>query len=115
MLLVSRSLVAFRILISIILLFNFQNQVLRHNKIIISVQILLACFITLNSFSQQLQKEIKPEQYRAVNWTMEDGLSAAGIHTMIKDAEGFLWVGSDGGGFCRFDGASFKELSSRSK
>ena len=40
---------------------------------------------------------------------MEDGLSGADVHTMMKDAKGFLWVGSDGGGFCRFDGASFKE------
>ena len=27
---------------------------------------------------------------------------------MFKDAKGFLWVGSNGGGPCRFDGAVFK-------
>jgi streptogramin lyase len=70
---------------------------------------LIACCATNILFAQQRQNEIKPDEYRVINWTMEDGLSAAGAHTMIKDAKGFLWIGSDGGGFCRFDGATFKE------
>src|SRR4030095_409844 len=43
---------------------------------------------------------------------MEDGgLPQAGNHTMIKDAHGFLWIGSglDGFGFSRFDGARFRK------
>ena len=78
-------------------------------KIIIPVFVLIACLTGNYSFSQQHKKEIKPDQYRAVHWTMEDGLSCDGVNTMIKDAKGFLWIGSNGGGFCRFDGASFKK------
>jgi hypothetical protein len=36
-------------------------------------------------FAQQRQNKIKPDQYRAVHWGIEDGLSAAAIHTLIKD------------------------------
>jgi len=80
-------------------------------KFTISLHILTACTGVINSFSQQFQNADKPEQYRAINWTLQDGLSASGMHTMIKDSKGFLWIGSSntGGELCRFDGATFKK------
>ena len=69
----------------------------------------LACFTFHHLFAQQIQNKKNADHYRAIQWTMEDGLSAAGIHTLIKDAKGFIWVGSHSGGFCRFDGAIFKK------
>jgi signal transduction histidine kinase/streptogramin lyase len=68
----------------------------------------LSCFAFHHLFAQQIQNKKNVDQYRAINWTMDDGLSADRLHTMIKDAKGFIWVGSDFGGFCRFDGARFK-------
>src|SRR6476660_9114248 len=82
---------------------------IRVKKIIIPFLISISCFAGIDSLAQQRQKEIRPDQYRAVHLTREDGLAWDGVNTMIKDAKGFLWVGSHGGGFCRFDGASFKK------
>ncbi|HZI53765.1 MAG TPA: hypothetical protein VFD56_08685, partial [Chitinophagaceae bacterium] len=63
-------------------------------KIIIPVLVLIACLAVKHCFSQQTKKENKPDQYRAVHWTKEDGLSADGMNAMIKDVKGFLWIGS---------------------
>src|SRR5687767_3658135 len=70
----------------------------------------IACCATDGLFAQQLQNKTKPDQYRAINWTMEDGLSDNLANVMIKDVKGFLWVGSISGELCRFDGADFKKL-----
>ena len=64
--------------------------------------IFFTCFLFFLCISAQ-------EKYRAIQWTMEDGLSWDALNTMIKDAKGFLWIGSHSGGFCRFDGATFKK------
>jgi len=70
---------------------------------------LLITFLTVNSIAQQRQNGIKPDQYRAINWSLEHGLSSYIANVMIKDAKGFLWVGSPGGELCRFDGTVFKK------
>jgi hypothetical protein len=69
------------------------------------------CFVTLFSVAQQIRSVSATVSYRAINWTLQDGLSASGMHTMIKDSKGFLWFGSTsiGGELCRFDGATFKK------
>jgi streptogramin lyase len=66
------------------------------------------CFAAAISVAQQIKTVNAPDSYRAIHWAMEDGLPLGSTHTMFKDARGFLWVGSSGGGPCRFDGAVFK-------
>src|SRR6266542_2336616 len=72
------------------------------------ILLFLVCLIAGFSIAQQRQNEIGPDQYRAIQWTIENGLSQDAVNTVIKDARGFIWIGSDFGGFCRFDGARFK-------
>ena len=69
------------------------------------------CFAAAISVAQQIKSVSAPDSYRAVNWTVQDGLPAFGLFTMIKDSKGFLWIGSTdlGGELCRFDGATFKK------
>ena len=69
----------------------------------------IACLAAIVSIAQLSQKGIKPDQYRAIHWSMKDGLTDNLMNIMIKDAQGFLWVGSLTGELCRFDGASFKK------
>src|SRR5262245_26138346 len=47
------------------------------------------------------------EKYRAIHWDLEDGLSQAETYHIIKDVNGFLWIGTRGG-LSRFDGSTFK-------
>jgi signal transduction histidine kinase/ligand-binding sensor domain-containing protein len=47
-------------------------------------------------------------RYRALHWSVQDGLSQGTNYDMIKDINGFLWIGSQHG-LNRFDGSSFKK------
>jgi class 3 adenylate cyclase len=42
---------------------------------------------------------------------MEDGLGWYFANLMIKDANGFMWFGTQWGGLCRFDGAVFEKMT----
>ena len=79
-------------------------------------KIVFFCFCIFISipaaFSQQQIPEFLPDQYRAVLWTKSEGLSDDLLNVMIKDVNGFLWIGSDDGGkLTRFDGMEFKLFS----
>lgn len=82
--------------------------VIRVKKILLFITF---CFVAAISVGQQIKSVSAPDSYRAVNWNVQDGLSAYGMHAMIKDSKGFLWMGSSnpGGELCRFDGATFKK------
>lgn len=47
------------------------------------------------------------DAYRAIHWGVDDGLSEGETYNMIKDVNGFLWIGTRYG-LNRFDGNSFK-------
>ena len=59
------------------------------------------------SIAQAPGIENTKNNYRAVQWNIEDGLSVAGSSCMLKDVKGFLWI-STGYGLNRFDGSRFK-------
>ena len=69
----------------------------------------IAFGVTLSSVGQGKTSSFLNDQFRAVAWTKEDGLSSDDLNSMIKDVKGFLWIGSRNGGLCRFDGATFKK------
>ncbi len=41
-------------------------------------------------------------------YTLEDGLPQSQVYDMVQDAKGYLWLGTQGGGLCNFDGNSFQ-------
>src|SRR5664279_3051559 len=47
------------------------------------------------------------EDYRLVNWNSEQGLYYGKVNCFLKDKNGFLWVGTEGG-LNRFDGSLFR-------
>jgi ligand-binding sensor domain-containing protein len=66
---------------------------------------LLLCF----SVAQQRNSNDAGDKYRAVHWGFDEGLSSSGwVSSMIKDVNGFLWIGT-GFGLNRFDGGIFKK------
>lgn len=40
-------------------------------------------------------------------WSLEAGLPQSQVYAMCEDRRGYLWVGTQGGGVCRFDGVDF--------
>lgn len=51
------------------------------------------------------------DKYRAIHWTVKDGLSEDIANVLIKDTKGFIWVGAGAGELCRFDGFLFKKYA----
>jgi signal transduction histidine kinase len=73
-------------------------------------------FVTfLAGITSFAQKGNKPDQYRAVHWTTEEGLNNNFMNVMLKDSRGFLWIGNLTGELSRFDGARFKTFIPDSK
>src|ERR1035437_5346376 len=46
-------------------------------------------------------------------YSIEQGLPQATIYCIIQDNRGYLWLGTDGGGLCRFDGVHFKTFGKK--
>lgn len=47
------------------------------------------------------------QQYHFRNYSIESGLPKSTIFSILQDSRGYLWIGTDGGGVCRFDGKEF--------
>jgi ligand-binding sensor domain-containing protein len=58
-------------------------------------------------FSRTLKDNSSINEFRIVHWDSKDGLTLGYKNTMIKDINGFLWIGSPAG-LNRFDGNTFK-------
>src|SRR5262245_18972386 len=67
-----------------------------------AIIVLISCFFLFPHLNAQ-------DSYRAIHWTAaQDGLSQDAVLDMIKDVNGFLWIGTQNG-LNRFDGRSFKK------
>ncbi len=66
-------------------------------------QFLLFIFISLASLPSVAQ-----ENFRAKHWGTEEKMPAGWVIHMIKDVNGFMWIGTGGLGLFRFDGSLFK-------
>jgi signal transduction histidine kinase/ligand-binding sensor domain-containing protein len=67
------------------------------NHFLLFISILLA---SLPSLAQ--------ENFRAVHWGVAENMSVYPAYGMIKDVNGFMWIGTREGGLVRFDGSLFK-------
>ncbi|MBD3636893.1 MAG: SpoIIE family protein phosphatase [Crocinitomicaceae bacterium] len=47
------------------------------------------------------------QQFHFKKYSLEEGLSRSGVYYILQDNAGFLWVGTEGGGVCKFDGKTF--------
>jgi ligand-binding sensor domain-containing protein/serine phosphatase RsbU (regulator of sigma subunit) len=48
------------------------------------------------------------QQFNFLNYGVEDGLPQSTIYEIFQDNDGYLWLGTDGGGLSRYDGYRFK-------
>ncbi len=50
----------------------------------------------------------QPSQYSLRNYKAVDGLPQSQVNMVLEDGNGYLWIGTYGGGLARFDGHQFK-------
>ena len=48
------------------------------------------------------------QQHNFEHFSLEQGLPQSQVEALAQDSLGFIWVGTRGGGLCRFDGKKFK-------
>ncbi|MDG1914909.1 MAG: two-component regulator propeller domain-containing protein [Crocinitomix sp.] len=60
---------------------------------------ILLVFVGMNAFTQQ---------FHFKQYSLEEGLSRSGVYDILQDRNGFLWVATEGGGLCKFDGKTFQ-------
>lgn len=64
-------------------------------------------FLSLMGSAQKTFQDIRIRQY-----TTNDGLPDNSIRTICKDSHGYIWLGLNDGGLCRFDGHEFRQVIS---
>jgi signal transduction histidine kinase/ligand-binding sensor domain-containing protein len=69
--------------------------------------VLLNILLVQISFTQVNTNIKSADKYRAIHWTIDNGLSESDNYSILKDIKGFLWISSDNG-LNRFDGNTFK-------
>src|SRR5438477_5644051 len=72
------------------------------------ILVLLTAFLVVNISYCQTFGDVSP-QYRSQHWTVNDGLAHDKVYCILKDANGFVWIGTEGG-LSRFDGSTFKNF-----
>ncbi len=53
------------------------------------------------------------DSYAIRNYKAIDGLPQSNVNIMLEDRNGYLWIGTHGGGLARFDGREFKVYTTR--
>ncbi len=77
------------------------------NLAIIMYRKILVFFSIITLF----QAEIHSQQYFFRKYSVEEGLPQSSVHCIIEDQRGFIWMGTDGGGLCCFDGNKFETFT----
>lgn len=50
----------------------------------------------------------RAQQFTLRHYTAVDGLPQSQVNAIVEDVNGYLWIGTNGGGLARFDGKEFK-------
>src|SRR3954471_1197401 len=72
----------------------------------------LQCFFVLTccETAQALDPSRAGHQYKYDDWTTQNGLPYAAVHTVFQSSQGYLWIGTRGGA-ARFDGLTFTQYT----
>lgn len=71
-----------------------------------SLRLLVIFFLLIGVFASA-------QQFNFKNYSLEDGLPRIGVYDIHQDQNGFLWIGTQGGGVCKFDGNKFQSFTRR--
>ena len=53
------------------------------------------------------------QQHNFTTYSVTEGLAQSQVQTILEDGKGYLWLGTQGGGLCRFDGAKFVTFTTK--
>ena len=56
---------------------------------------------------------LSAQQYNFRTYSLEEGLTQSQAVSIFQDSRGFLWIGTFGGGVCKFDGKKFRSFTEK--
>ena len=56
---------------------------------------------------------LSAQHFNFRNYSVTEGLAQSQVYCMLEDHQGYLWLGTQGGGLSRFDGEEFQSYSTR--
>ncbi len=59
------------------------------------------------------QNRLFAQQYQFTNYSVTDGLAQSQVFAITQTNDGHVWMATQGGGLCRFDGEHFKTFSTQ--
>jgi ligand-binding sensor domain-containing protein/class 3 adenylate cyclase len=81
------------------------SEMLRYQKMYLAAMHKILCLALLYfTCSMGLHGQVFDFQH----FSLEEGLPKSGVYDMLQDRDGYLWVATEGGGICKFDGLSFE-------
>lgn len=69
----------------------------------------LAFLFIVLAFSLNLTAQTYNFQF----FNVQEGLPQSKVNAILQDSRGFLWIGTAGGGICKFDGKNFTQYSTK--
>ena len=54
---------------------------------------------------------VRAQQYNFIKYNVQEGLPQSQVYDLYQDSKSYLWMATQGGGVCAFDGASFSTLT----
>ena len=79
-----------------------RNFIFQKNQYRLFLVVLFLSLSLLNSYGQK---------YSFTEYSIKDGLPHASVSVLFQDSRGLIWIGTQGGGLCQYDGYSFYTLS----
>lgn len=76
------------------------------NKVSCTLFVVFSCFLIL--FSLGSQSINTPHNYSISSFSVGEGLSQSSVFAIFQDSDGFIWMGTRGGGLNRFNGYEFE-------
>ena len=53
------------------------------------------------------------QEYNFIKYNVQEGLPQSQVYDIFQDSRSYIWLATQGGGVCRFDGNAFETLSTR--
>ncbi len=53
------------------------------------------------------------QEYNFIEYNVQEGLPQSQVYDIFQDSKSYLWMATQGGGVCKFDGKSFETISTR--
>ncbi len=83
------------------------SKLKKQGKYYVYFRLLVSFILVVNAFN------LLAQTFNFQTFSVQEGLSQSKVNVIFQDSRGFLWIGTAGGGICKFDGKNFTKYTSK--